>query len=244
MSRQPRLSTEEQVARYLAKSPEEREANRIARRARRKLSRERRLTQQGTKKSRKVALYNFPGLEEPTTFVCIDLEQYERHQRYLTEVGITTFDTATKRIKTVHIIVKEHYNRRNKKFVCDNKDNFLHGDSVMLTFKEAVVEIERVLSEHQYIVGHNIGCDLKYIRKYCELDTDQVTRYDTNKMFKLFEGKKPQTKLSECCERFGMTHQAPHNAGNDSHINMYLFVVLRKKLLDLAAQSLADKLAA
>ena len=173
-----------------------------------------------------------PALEQDS-FVCIDLEQFEWQQHKLTEVGITTYNHAEGRIRTRHLIIRENYRKRNKKFVCDNKDNFLFGDSQTVSLKQAKQELNQILKDGPCVIGHAIDGDLSWIRKYLKIPTHQCSYIDTNVLNKVIIGTKDSINLGRCCEQNNLDHCAPHNAGNDSHINMYLFIAQRGLLRDL-----------
>ena len=230
-------STEEQLRRYNARTPEEQEERRLARRARRNASK---LRRGKTVKSKEDKLKGFlentrnslPALDQDS-FICIDLEMFEWQIHKLTEVGITTYDHTTQRIYTRHLIIKENYNKRNKKFVCDNKDNFAYGDSEMVSLKQAKHELRQILQSDPCVIGHAIDGDLNWINKYLQIPTQQCKYIDTDVLNKLIIGTRDNINLGKCCEQNNLDHHTPHNAGNDSHINMYLFIAQRGLLRDL-----------
>lgn len=242
------LTTEEQNARYLARTPAERETRRLARRKVKKASRHQRTDihfernqarRERIQANRHANIINsVSGKVAVEQFVCIDLEQFERNQRKLTEVGISVVCSQTNQIKTTHLIIKEHYNLRNKKFVCDNKDNFLFGNSVTVSLEEAKRQISNVLSEHEYLVGHGIGNDMKFIQKELGIKS-KVATLNTDNLFKAVVNKNTQTSLSNVCKHFDIKHDAPHNAGNDSHVNMNMFLQLRRDILEIKSGAMA-----
>lgn len=226
-------STEEQLRRYEARSPEEQEARRVARRTRRAASKARHDKKKGNRLKNQAQC--FPSLDE-RTYVCIDLEQFEWNQKTLTEVGITVFDAKFNNVETTHIIVKENRNKRNKKFVCDNKDNFLFGKSIVMTLAQTKQALRKTLRRFPNVVGHAVRGDLKYLNGM-GLVTDHVTVYDTAVMHQILKQQDNTTKLSTCCEEYGIAHEAPHNAANDSHVNTYLFAFLREQMLTTSAKA-------
>lgn len=231
------LSPEEQLARYNARTPAEQEVRRVARKRRREASKARRLKKVRSAEDKlKSFLENtrnsLPALDQDS-FVCIDLEQFEWQQHKLTEVGITTYDRESNRIYTRHLIIRENYKKRNKKFVCDNKDNFSFGESEMISLKQAKHELEQILKSGPCVIGHAIDGDLNWIRKHLNIPTHQCSYIDTNVLNKVIIGTKDSINLGKCCEQNNLDHHTPHNAGNDSHINMYLFIAQRGLLRDL-----------
>lgn len=239
MAAQP--SAEEQLRRYNARTPEEQEERRLARKVRRTGSKHLHALKKGkSPRSAKDKLKSFlentrnslPALDQDS-FVCIDLEQFEWQQHKLTEVGITIYDHKASRIYTRHLIIKENYRKRNKKFVCDNKDNFMFGDSEMVSLKQTKHELRQILESGPCVIGHAIDGDLKWISKYLDIPTQQCKYIDTDTLNQLITGTRNSINLGKCCEQNNLDHPAPHNAGNDSHINMYLFIAQRGLLRDL-----------
>lgn len=237
MAEQP--STEEQLARYNARTPEEQEERRLARRARRGLAKIARTERKAACSAKKAETANapirIPDFNQTDRFVCIDLEQFEWSHKHLTEVGITLYDVNTNQIKTAHIIVDENYKKRNGKFVPDNKDNFSFGESRVMDLKTVKLLLQDILDRHQHIVGHAIHGDLKYISKTFGIHTKDHITYDTIKLHKAYENSKQKRNLSKCCDQVGIELKAPHNAGNDSHCNMHLFAEHRRELSSRAA---------
>ncbi len=169
-----------------------------------------------------------------TKFICIDLEMWERKQSAITEIGISEYDLAGGGVKTVHIIVEENLKRRNGRFVADNKDNFLHGVSTVMKLNDALEFTREAINRHTHAVGHSISGDLKALCKR-GIDTSHLNVIDTQHMHMAERGLVQPQNLTRSCERYHIRHLAPHNAGNDSHANMYLFIMLFrrfKKLVD------------
>ena len=228
-------STEEQLAAYNARSPEEQEARRLARRERRAAKKAARKGNKSNKPGAPYVAPKLPDFNQTNTFVCIDLEQFEWCHKHLTEVGITLYDVTTNQISTAHIIVDENYKRRNGRFVPDNKDKFSFGESRVMNLKTVKRLLQDILDRHQHVVGHAIRGDLKYISKTFGICTKEHITYDTIKLHKAYEKSKQKRNLSKCCAQVGIELNDPHNAGNDSHCNMHLFAEQRRELSTRAA---------
>lgn len=232
----PQLSHEEQMARYWAKTPEEREERALARKARRAATKAKRAKYKKAKWERRAEHRKVDILRRlrncSNQVVCVDLEMWERKQSKLTEIGITTFNRTTKKIKTVHFIIKENLKKRNGRFVDDNKDNFLHGTSEILSEKEALRRTGEILAQYDVVVGHNVSGDLRYLRGRGVWMKSNLRVIDTMPMYQVYAEKNQPRNLGKIAALYGLNHQAPHNAANDSHINMYLFVSLMHRTLN------------
>lgn len=171
-------------------------------------------------------------------FVSIDLEYWEFNNSYLTEIGIAVYDPTNlpkgcwpifPRIKSCHYVVAENKEKTNGKYVPDNMFKYSYGDTLVMTMadcKQAVNTILRSLAKRNtiVIVGHDVSGDLHLLRKegfivpkHELLDTLIIWRITRKLGF---------GSLSKLLEFFNIPHGLMHNAGNDAHLNMYLFLAL------------------
>lgn len=79
-----------------------------------------------------------------TICFAIDVEAFEFDTDIVTEIGIAIYDpreniySLMPIIRSYHLIVAEALPLRNKKFVCDFKDCFLLGESLVLPLEQCV----------------------------------------------------------------------------------------------------------
>ena len=100
-------------------------------------------------------------------FACVDVEAWERATGTVTEIGLAVWhDTgcAGKHWEFTHLIIKEHVEKCNGRFVEDNKHNFIFGTSQLVSMDEATEIAREVLCTADYIVGHAIKGDVKWLR--------------------------------------------------------------------------------
>jgi hypothetical protein len=88
--------------------------------------------------------------DQDVVFVCVDVEAYERDHSLITEVGISTLDTADikslaagyggfdwmERIRSRHFRVSEHQHLKNTSFCTGDPEKFLFGRSEFVSIKE------------------------------------------------------------------------------------------------------------
>jgi hypothetical protein len=106
-----------------------------------------------------------PG-SEGLVMASVDVEAWEGNPRLVTEIGLAFFVAVFGHGSTFrhrHIIVEEHLGRRNGKWVEDNRDRFLFGDSEVLPLANAVAEVSKELDGADYIIGHAVAGDLKWL---------------------------------------------------------------------------------
>ena len=184
-------------------------------------SQKRKLSRKNTrnKKALNKKQYNYNRFCEkidnlPRVLPFIDLEMFEMNKPYLTEVGISFLNTKTGKIKTFHFIIKEYLEYKNKKFVENNKDNFEFGKSKIVSFKDCISFIEKIIKKG-FIAGHCVRNDLKYLEDNYNFPYIETTIFDTHKLSFLLYGK--SFSLKDCCNKFQIKETKFHNAGNDSH---------------------------
>ncbi|CAH2350323.1 hypothetical protein CLIB1423_01S07492 [[Candida] railenensis] len=164
---------------------------------------------------------------------CFDVEAWESNNNLVTEVGISIYDPRERElsllpnIKSYHIIIEEHRNKRNGKFVPDNKHNFVGGTSHVLSEVEAQKFINKMI--HKYFlddpqlgsafVGHHIGGDIKWLKTIGVQFPDECPIIDTYRIFQLSHGKyggglRSILRLAE------IPHAYLHNAANDAYYTL------------------------
>lgn len=114
-----------------------------------------------------------------------DIEAYERDNNVITEIGISIYDPRDNLytsfnpvIRSFHLIISESLNLINKSWVCDMKQCFILGESMVMTLDNCVKFIQDLinfymvpLSEdsvdnkwNRSFVGHNIEGDFKWLK--------------------------------------------------------------------------------
>ena len=197
-----------------------------------------------------------------TICFAIDVEAFEFDTDIVTEIGISIYDprenihSLTPIIRSYHLIVAEALPLRNKKFVCDFKDCFLLGESLVLPLEQCVefiqslinfymkCETEQDLTWERAFVGHSIAGDIRWLKKIGvhipELDNeltkaaDPVESKGDERHAKMLDtGKiysicygKKGSSLGKLLRLFHMPHAFLHNAGNDAYYTLLLILKL------------------
>lgn len=165
--KKPRRESAEEKAALRAQEKELREQQKAAKRARRRAAAD--------------ALYvrlqaMLSSDRSLVVLAAIDVEAWEQDQGKVTEIGLavvrlTCRAAATLESPTIsvdfrhrHLLVKEHLAMRNGRFVEDNKDSFLFGDSELVCLEDAGRELSAELHRADFIVGQAPHGDLKWLR--------------------------------------------------------------------------------
>jgi hypothetical protein len=151
-------------------------------------------------------------------FVALDFEAFEWNQKRITEVGFSVFENDE--YQNFHYIIKENINRRNGKFVPDNKDRFSFGESEVLPLNEALERLSHILSTADYLVGHGVGNELKWLKKNNVELKQNLKTIDTSILAGGFMKIGGRVSLTRILTFMGIKHDFLHNAGNDSFYTM------------------------
>jgi hypothetical protein len=105
--------------------------------------------------------------EEKLCFACVDVEAWEKDTKLITEIGMAFFylkpgDASCFRHR--HLLIAENLSKRNGRYVEDNRDSFLFGNSETLSQSDAVIEVNKELKDADYIVGHALAGDIAWLR--------------------------------------------------------------------------------
>ena len=194
-----------------------------------------------------------------TILFSFDIEAFEKDNNIVTEVGISIFDPRENITGMVpitrnfHIIVSEALSLRNKRWVCDMKECYLLGQSVVLSLNETVEFVQSLInyymvetpdatskSWNRAYVGHNIDGDISWLQKIGVQipfanklnrtlidDPKQTVKVpyvlDTMKLYNFCYGSNG-CSLGKILRLFGLTHAFLHNAGNDAHYTLKLLM--------------------
>ncbi|CCK69158.1 Gfd2p KNAG_0C00440 [Huiozyma naganishii CBS 8797] len=194
--------------------------------------------------------------ENQTICFSVDTEQYEFDHDEIMEIGISVYDprenlnTRTIPItRNYQLVVRESIGQRNRKHVCDYKDCYLLGESLVLSRKECVRFIQHLVNYYficttpedrtwsRAILAHNASGDIHLLKDMgvkfpCPIDYDLKT-LSSNSIYVLDTEKLHKWCYGEICCNLGrmlQLHRIPHsflhNSGNDAHYTLQLLLAL------------------
>ena len=118
-----------------------------------------------------------------TILFCIDIEAFEGNNKILTEIGISIFDprenvnSIIPLTRDFHLIVAESLEIRNGVWVCDTKECYLMGKSIVLSMAECVKFIQSLIdfymvpqtpednTWYRAYVAHNARGDVEWLQR-------------------------------------------------------------------------------
>lgn len=175
--------------------------------------------------------------EKKYLFAAVDVESFERDHSCILEVGWSMFNSRTGLYMDRHFCTTEYKHLKNGKFVSDMKDRFSFGKTVWANSKTIADEIVKDLTEEQekgnvVFVGHGVEMDLKYLENMgvnVSEDIRPVEIFDTAEMNAARVGKPHERiNLGKLLDELNIENYSLHNAGNDAHYTLFLFLELCK----------------
>lgn len=157
--------------------------------------------------------------------VAVDIEAFERSSDLVTEVGFAIYDpreqgaTLLPNIRTVHLIIKEHFHKKNGRFVPDNSHRCLLGRSHIVDLKQCSTFITEVFRRYfeedkAVLVGHGIRSDLKWLRTLVSNVPENCPIVDSTAIHKL--SRKSNGSLEGILRQVEIPCGRLHNAANDA----------------------------
>lgn len=193
-----------------------------------------------------------------TILFSLDIEAFERDNNVVTEIGISIYDPRENVHSLIpvkrnyHLVIFESLHLRNKKFVCDSKDCYILGESLVLDLHGCVEFVQALMDYYmkpqtkadrswsRAFVGHNLHGDLKWLRMLGvnipndnQMDFNlanikenkQTYVLDTEKLYRSCYGNLGGN-LGRILRLFRIPHAFLHNAGNDAHYTLQLLMCM------------------
>ncbi|KAJ1675978.1 hypothetical protein EV182_000191 [Spiromyces aspiralis] len=164
-------------------------------------------------------------------FLSLDCEMWERNHKLIIEVGWSIYDPQTQMVFDRHHIINNAYHLRNGRFVPDNKDNYLFGESLVTSITRTGHDLEADIRRFSpvVIVGHDVGGDISALNRCGIKLTDKFGKLlptiDTGKLYMdVSSSTHNTTSLGNMCTALGLRPQKLHNAGNDARYTLMAFL--------------------
>ncbi len=102
-------------------------------------------------------------------------------------------------------------------------------------FEDVALTIYHLLADTIF-VAHNIHFDYHFLNeelKRCGAPELKIPGIDTVELAQIFLPTEPSFRLSDLAERFGFTHENPHQADSDAEVTGRLFLRIEEKIREL-----------
>ncbi|KAK6465996.1 hypothetical protein DFJ63DRAFT_38774 [Scheffersomyces coipomensis] len=161
--------------------------------------------------------------------IAIDFEAYERSLKKVTEIGIVIYDPDLSKgsifpiIKTFHIIIAEHIELVNGRYVPDSKDKYIGGLSNVLSLSDSKIFMEQIIEKYinqreGAFVGHNIGGDIRWLQGMGIQIREDIEIVDTFKLYQI--SRSIGGTLKGILKLIDLPHGVLHNAANDAYYTL------------------------
>lgn len=181
--------------------------------------------------------------------IAMDCEAYEREHLSVTEIGIAVMENNGERIpdiKTYHVVVLEHIDKRNSRYVPDKKDNFMGGTSLVMTKQKSREFLQGILEKYiegkdGILICHQVSSELKYFRSIGLTHRQDIKTLDTMSLQQI--SRLGGNSLWATLRLLGIPYAHLHNAGNDAYFTLLAALALCdpvtriKKNLDIYSES-------
>lgn len=181
--------------------------------------------------------------------IAMDCEQYEREPLAVTEIGIAIMENYGEKvpeIKTFHVVVLEHINKRNSRYVPDKKDFFMGGTSLVMSKNDSRRFLQGIIQKYieekdGILICHQVSSELKYFRKIGLTYPHNIKTLDTLNLNQI--SRLGGNSLWATLRMLGIPYAYLHNAGNDAYYTLLAALALCdpvtrvKKNLDIYSES-------
>ncbi|KAI5960764.1 uncharacterized protein KGF55_004334 [Candida pseudojiufengensis] len=167
----------------------------------------------------------------------LDIEAWELNTNEITEIGISIYDprfssiTTTAHIHNYHIKIKDHIHRNNGRYVPNHSDNFVGGETLIMSKYNAGILCQALISyffDHgiinngmpSYLVGHDLKGDIKWLNQLGVKLPKIYKTIDTSFYTKISKGGKNPHSLKTSLKLLNIPHSFLHNAGNDAYYTL------------------------
>lgn len=168
--------------------------------------------------------------------MAFDIETYENDHSKILEIGfvITSLASPEGNEETYHFIIKENLHMENSDYVPDNREKFSFGDSEHMSLAEATKKFSQYIRNVDVLVTHSGGHDKEYLESN-GMSLEGKPMFDTQLLglalltdenfLNVFGLKRLMGDL-----KISYDEDILHNAGNDAHYTMQVFLALTKKV--------------
>ncbi|GJJ72437.1 hypothetical protein EMPS_04794 [Entomortierella parvispora] len=168
-------------------------------------------------------------------FVSVDIESYEMDHSKILEIGWSIWDSGLNVFQDKHYAVQEYRHLKNGRWVADRRDRFMFGETLWaplkecaMTFQDDLEKAARYNDQGQYaLIAHDMGSDEKYLRQMGVKFPKGMIQFDTKDMNAArANSAHDSTKLETVLDQMDIENYCLHNAGNDAHYTLELFLAL------------------
>ncbi|KAG0328355.1 HIR complex subunit [Dissophora globulifera] len=169
-------------------------------------------------------------------FISVDIESYERDHSKILEIGWSVWDSRINKFVDRHYAISDYRHLQNGRYVADRRDRFMFGDTVWATLEDSIaafqddLETAAKLNEQGLfaLIAHDMSSDETYLRKMGVEFPRGMIKFDTLLLNAARSGDSNKTGLGRLLDQLEIENYSLHNAGNDAHYTLELFMWLTR----------------
>ncbi|KAG0329184.1 hypothetical protein BG000_000163 [Podila horticola] len=171
----------------------------------------------------------------PLRFISVDIESYEQDHALILEIGWSTWDTGLNKFADRHFAVRDYKHLSNGRYVADRRDLFLFGETTWAGLKDCITafqeDLELAAQQNAQgsvvLIAHDMSSDEAYLRRMGVDFPPGMIKFDTVEMNSArVNDSNIKTGLGKLLDEVGIENYSLHNAGNDAHYTLELFLWL------------------
>ncbi|CAO3573830.1 unnamed protein product [Mortierella alpina] len=168
-------------------------------------------------------------------FISVDIESFEFEHSKILEIGWSIWDSGVHKFIDKHYAISEYRHLKNGKYVADRRDRFMFGETVWAGLQNSIAAFQEDLetaakrnSEGLFVlIAHDMASDEGYLRKMGVEFPRGMIKFDTVELNGARVGdSNVKTGLGKLLDEVEIENYSLHNAGNDAHYTLDLFLWL------------------
>ncbi|KAF9103108.1 hypothetical protein BGX27_010734 [Mortierella sp. AM989] len=172
-------------------------------------------------------------------FISVDIESFERDHSKILEIGWSVWDSRMHKFADRHYAISEYRHLKNGKFVNDRRDRYIFGETVWARLNECIAAFQADLdmaakrnSEGLFaLIAHDMSSDEAYLKGMGIVFPEGMVKFDTMELNCARVGDAAKVGLGKSLDELNIDNYSLHNAGNDAHYTLELFLWLARNHL-------------
>ncbi|KAF9287077.1 hypothetical protein BGZ88_008767 [Linnemannia elongata] len=168
-------------------------------------------------------------------FISVDIESHEHNHDRILEIGWSIWDSGVHKFMDKHYAITDYRHLKNGKFVADRRDRFMFGETVWENLQGSIAafqqDLEKAVRRNEHgrfvLIAHDMTSDMKYLSGMGVTFPEGMIQFDTVEMNAARVGdSNTKTGLGKLLDELEIENYCLHNAGNDAHYTLELFLWL------------------
>ncbi|KAG0272477.1 hypothetical protein BGZ95_011767 [Linnemannia exigua] len=170
-------------------------------------------------------------------FISVDIESHEFNHDKILEIGWSIWDSGVHKFMDKHYAISDYRHLRNGKYVPDKRDRFMFGKTVWEKLQGSIAafqqDLEKAARRNEHgrfvLIAHDMTSDMKYLSHMGVTFPEGMIQFDTLEMNAARVGDSNcKTGLGKLLDEVEIENYCLHNAGNDAHYTLELFLWLAR----------------